>query len=418
MLTKELAIAQWDFQRGRVLPDRLSQKQHRQYLDYAEQMLRVYREGIGRLRCELHRAVRGIFADEPDCPARRIDAFCKLLDDASVYDRDRRGRAAALRREVFRLAASRHPLVRTGDRFFGHEEAQVKAEIAAQLGQRWDEIDRQLFADVIDYHQLVRFDGYPDGAALLARYNVAQVQAALFGAVSMTVWAAEDFKTILRYAKLARLMHTITRTAEGQYCLRLDGPASVLRVTRRYGVAMARFLPALIACRGWRMHAVIRPRGRWTLALDLAAEDGLHSHLPAPEEFDSRVEEGFAARWGAEKREGWQLVREGEILHQGQKTFVPDFALRHDDGRRVLLEIVGFWTPEYLDAKLESLRAFADQQILLAAAEPARQRLAQWPAEVIPYKTALSVEAVLERLQRQGGPGEPHTQGETNSHHH
>jgi len=399
MLTKDLAIAQWDFQRGRVLPDRLSQKQHRQYLDYAERMLRVYREGTGWPRCDLHRAVRGIFADEPDCPARRIDAFCKLLDDAGVYDRDRRRRAAALRREVFRLAAPRHPLVRTGDRLFGHEEAHVKAEIAAQLGRPWDEIDRQLFADVIDHHQLVRFDGYADGAAFLARYNVAQVQAALFGAVSMTVWAGEDFKTILRYAKLARLMHTITQTGKGEYCFRFDGPASVLHVTRRYGVAMARFLPALIACRGWRMHAVIRGRGHWTSGLDLTADSGLHSHLPAPEQYDSRVEEGFAAKWGPEKREGWQLVREGEILHHGQRVFVPDFVFRHDDGRQVLLEIVGFWTPEYLDAKVQLLRAFADQHILLAAAEPARQRLGEWPTEVIPYKTAISIQAVLERLR-------------------
>ena len=66
----------------------------------------------------------------------------------------------------------------------------------------------------------------------------------------MTVWASDDFKTILRYAKLARLMHTIVRTGEGRYRFRFDGPASVLRHTRRYGAAMARFLPALIACRG------------------------------------------------------------------------------------------------------------------------------------------------------------------------
>jgi len=32
---------------------------------------------------------------------------------------------------------------------------------------------------------------------------------------------------------------------------------------------------------------------------------------------------------------------------------IPDFAIEHPDGRRAILEIVGFWTPEYLDAKLE-----------------------------------------------------------------
>ena len=164
----------------------------------------------GRTRRELHRAVGDVLAQADDCPARRIDAFCKLLDDASVYERDRRGQAAALRREVFHAAAASHPLVRKADRLFEHEEHAVKAAIAENLDRPWPEIDRELFADVIDFHRLREFPGYADGPALLARYNVAQVQAALFGATSMTVWAADDFKTIVRYAKLARLMHTIT----------------------------------------------------------------------------------------------------------------------------------------------------------------------------------------------------------------
>ena len=399
MLTRQLAIA--DYQGGRILPDRLTRKQHAQYVEYAERMLHVYRTGVDRTRRDLHRAVWAIFADEPDCPGRRIDAFCKLLDDASAYQQDRRGKAAALRREVFHLAAAEHPLVRQADRLFEHEEGKVKAQIAAQLGRPWDEIDRELFADVMEFHRLARFDGYPDAAALLARYNVAQVQAALFDAVSMTVWAGQDFKTILRYAKLARLMHTIVRQGEGRYVVRFDGPASVLRETRRYGVAMARFLPALIACRDWRMHAVIRTRRRaWTVSLDLSAEDGLRSHLPAPDAFDSQVEATFAEKWGTDRRDGWQLIREGEVLYRGQKVFVPDFAFRHDDGRVVLLEIIGFWTPEYLQAKFQTLQAFPDQPILLAVGGPAGKSLPELPGEAIPFKTALLVKDVLERLNR------------------
>ena len=401
MLTRELAIADYDFQAGQVLPDRLTRTHHAQYARYAEQMLHVYRKGIGRTRRELHRAIGSIFAAEEDCPARRIDAFCKLLDDVSEYERDRRGRAAALRREVFCLAAARHPLVRKVDRLFESEEARVKTEVAAKLGRPWGDIDRDLFADVIDFHRLSGFSGYPDGQALLARYNVAQVQAALFNAVSMTVWATEDLKTILRYAKLARLMHTIVAQGPGRYRFRFDGPASVLHETRRYGAAMARFLPALIACRGWRMHAILRKHRRApTLRLELAAEDGLNSHVPAPEEFDSQVEQAFAEKWGTEPREGWLLERETEILHAGQKVFVPDFLFRHADGRSVLMEIVGFWTPEYLEAKVQTLRTFQNHRILLAVAERVGRAMPPLPdsAGAIRYKTALAVKDVLQRL--------------------
>jgi predicted nuclease of restriction endonuclease-like RecB superfamily len=400
MLTRELAIA--DYENGRVWPDRLTRQRHGHYTAYAERMLWIYRTGRGRTRRELHRAVSALFAAESDCPIRRIEAFCKLLDDVSTYSRGGRGAAAALRREVFHRAAAFHPLVRQADRLFGHAETAAKAAIAAQLGRPWADIDRELFADIMECHCLEDFPGFPSGEALLARYNVAQVQAALFRAVEMIVWASDDFKTILRYAKLARLMHTIRRQADGQYVIRFDGPASVLRATRRYGVALARFLPALIACQGWRLHAVLQThRPGWLVSFDLSAADRLNSHLPSPQEYDSEVEEAFARRWG-EQREGWGLQREAEILHHGQKVFVPDFVFRHEDGRTMLLEIVGFWTPEYLRAKFQTLSEFREHPILLALAKPAQRQLTDLPPGVILFKSALQPQAVLDQLRAMG----------------
>lgn len=405
MLTREHAIAVYE--NGRVLPDRLDRRRHARYRGYGERMLSVYRRGAGRSRRELHAAVHDVFSGEKDCPLRRIEAFCKLLDDASQYDRDRRGEAAELRRQVFRMAAHRHPLVTQADRLFTTDERQVKTEIAAALGMSWSQVEARLFADINECHRLVSFGGYADADALLARYNVAQTQAALFDAVEMTVWASDDFKTIVRYAKLARLLHTIGLDGTGGYVFRFDGPASLLRSTHRYGAALARFLPALIACRGWRMHALLRRRGRgWAHRMELSPADGLTSHLPPPEEFDSSLEQTFAERWGDDPREGWTLVREGEILHREQRVFVPDFVLRHEDGRRVLLEIVGFWTPEYLQAKLKTLRLFRDQQIAIAlAATPRHAALDdQFAAagQVIRFKSTLMVTAVLDHLRSVG----------------
>ena len=147
------------------------------------------------------------------------------------------------------------------------------------------------------------------------------------------------------------------------------------------------------------MHAVIESRHTsWKLSLDLAAMDGLTSHLPPPEEFDSQVEADFAAKWGTDARDGWTLIREGEILHQGQKVFVPDFVFRHDDGRTVLLEIIGFWTPEYLEAKLATLRTFGQTPILLAVAEPIRRSLPAISNDIVPYKSTLKIKDVLDKL--------------------
>jgi predicted nuclease of restriction endonuclease-like RecB superfamily len=413
MLTSEQSIV--EYKAGRAVPDRLTQKTHRHYRAYAGRMLSVYRDGAGRERRALHRQVEAIFADEPDCPVRRIQAFCKLLDDASTFEDDPGGRAARLRLDIFSRAAALHPLVRDPDRLFEHEEEKVKATLADELDTPWEHIDQALYADVIAFQRLQAFQGFfhrtprtdpmparaaarDEAAAFLSRYNVAQLQACLYRAQSVTVTATGDLKTIVRYAKLARLLHEIVRLGPSRYEITFSGPASVLRETRRYGVNFARFLPALLACRGWEMTAVLQTPWKSRATLCVSDRDGFTSHLPAPQEFDSRLEESLARRFGPAQA-GWQLLREGEILHEHQTTFLPDFTFRHEDGTEVLLEIVGFWTPEYLARKRELLRRFRRHRILLALPESSLRPGATITDNVLTYKTTPKLAPLLAALE-------------------
>jgi predicted nuclease of restriction endonuclease-like RecB superfamily len=396
MLTSEHAIV--EFKQGRAHPDRLTQNTHRHYLKYARQMLLAYTHGLGKTRRELHRQIESILIDEPNCPIRRTQSFCKLLDDKSTFLTDPQGRASRLRLELFSAAADFHPLVKVPDQLFEHEEKMKKAEIAEKIGIPPEQLESQLYADVLSFQRLEKFDGYPDPAALLARYNVAQLQACLYRARRITVRATRDFTNILRYAKLARLLHQIEQTGPSQYLVDFTGPASILHETRRYGVNFARFLPALLACKGWRLTASLQTPWHANAKLVLSDQDGFTSHLPAPSEFDSRLEETFARRFG-EQREGWHLIREGRILHERQKVFVPDFVFRHEDGTEVLMEIVGFWTPQYLDYKRAVLRQFQHYNILLAIPERSLRPDAALGENILVYKTALKIKQVLEKLE-------------------
>ena len=401
MLTSEHAIVVYEA--GLAVPDRLTRRTHRHYEAHARQMLALYRGGVGKTRRDLHRAVENLFAVEPDCELRRIRAFCKLLDDASEFDTDPRGEAARLRLRVFDLAAPHHPLVAQPDRLFESSEAQVKDAIARQLGRPWPDVEARLYTDIIDRQPLRAFHGYADAAALLSRYNVAQVQACLYRAERMVVTATADLKTILRYAKLARLLLSIRRLAPSRHRIALTGPASLLRQTRRYGVSFARFLPALLACRGWRMVAHLQtPWGR-RARLVLSDQDGLTSHLPPLDEFDSAFEERFAARFGPE-RDGWTLERETELVSDGQNVFLPDFVFRHADGTEVLFEIVGYWTPEYFAAKRETLRRFRHHHILMAVPQRSLRPDAPIPDDVLVYKTVIRLPALLEALEKRRQP--------------
>lgn len=397
MLRSEHSIVA--FENGRAFPDRLTRQRHAQYADYSERMLAVYRSGIGATRRELHRSVQNLLAAEPDCDRRRIAAFCKLLDDRSQFDRDGRGRAAKLRLQVFSLAARYHPLVSLPQRVFERAEHEIKNLVASELKKPWPEVDAALYADVIDFQTLKEFEGYSDGQALLARYNVAQLQACLYRAESICVTASGDFKTILRYAKLSRLLHDIRRLDTERYRIDLTGPAALLGPSSRYGVNFARFVPALLACGGWTMNAKVRTPWGNTTRLICRPEDGLTGHFPSPEEFDSSVEEGFATAFGAE-RDGWELSREGVILHEGQITFVPDFVFRHADGREAFMEIVGFWTPQYLAKKRETLRRFRSDRVLLAVDKKFLQRDGGLPEGTIGFSKSIALDSVLGILQK------------------
>jgi len=322
MLTSEQSIV--DFKAGRAIPDRLTQSTHRHYTEYAEKMLSVYSNGVGQQRRQLHRQVESLFADEPDCPIRRIQAFCKLLDDQSTFQSDPEGKASKLRLQVFTEAGRFHPLVKQADRLFEHDENRIKAQLSDKLGLPWEQIEQSFYSDVIAFQRLRTFEGYPNASALLSRYNIAQLQACLYRAESLVVSATDDFKTILRYAKLAHLLHDIVHSGPSRYRITFSGPASVLRETRRYGVNFAKFLPALLACKSWKMTASVKTPWNQPAKLILSDKDGFTSHLPSPDEFDSALEKSFAKKFGPQRND-WQLIREGEILHDHQKTFVPDF---------------------------------------------------------------------------------------------
>jgi hypothetical protein len=199
-------------------------------------------------------------------------------------------------------------------------------------------------------------------------------------------------------------MHEIKRVGRGKagggYRIDLSGPASVLSETRRYGVNLARFVPALLACKGWKMVATVQTPWGGKAKLALSDGDGLMSHLPPPEEFDSSVEEGFARKWGDDPRDGWTLHREGAIVHHYQTAFVPDFVFRHEDGTEVLFEIVGFWSPEYLARKREVVKLFKKHRILLAVPEQSAREGAGGRYGVVVYKTALTLGPVLAALER------------------
>ena len=86
--------------------------------------------------------------------------------------------------------------------------------------------------------------------------------------------------------------------------------------------------------------------------------------------YDSKVEERFARDF-LRLTDDWDLVREPEAVPIAGHFFFPDFLIRHRRvaGQQAWLEIVGFWTPEYLTEKLERLRQARFPNVILCVDE-------------------------------------------------
>ena len=172
-------------------------------------------------------------------------------------------------------------------------------------------------------------------------------------------------------------MHELIRDGS-RYQLVLTGPAAAFLVRpTRYGVRFARVLPVLARSPGWRVDAEVmrsgRPcrlqlRGRARAALDDAPVGG----EPRRERYDSAWERRFARDFRASPwctTWGWHLTRERSPLTYHGAVFLPDFTLRNVDGREAAVELVGFWTPEYLVNKVSKVRDAGAAPLVLVVAK-------------------------------------------------
>ncbi len=250
------------------------------------------------------------------------------------------------------------------------------ADVATALGLMPDLLQRALYDDRPGARRLRRVpEG--DGRTLLARYNLELARGVLRDATRVVLHTRGGWRDVFRAVKAAGLMHELVREGK-RYRLVLTGPAAAYLVRpARYGVRFARVLPVLARSPGWRVDAellrngqpcTLRLSGRARAVAGVAPVGG----EPKRERYDSAWERRFvrdfrASSWA--KTDGWWLSRERSPLSAGGAVFLPDFTLRHDDGREAAVELVGFWTPEYLTSKVAKVRAAGNVPLVLVVAK-------------------------------------------------
>lgn len=376
-------------------------------LETATETINCFQESIGITQGELDKRLQSLEGDSPDYRLKR--GFAHLLKGGfCTFEVVSPLEPPELRQQVFALAAQS---------VLSINSTQLTLEqLALQLSQNLNrevlpnEISTGLYADLNENKIFTQFDA-PTPEALLHRYNLSQVQGIFYRASQIQINAHRndpgEYKLLFRYLKLFQLMTYIEGDSEHGFTLTIDGPTSLFKPSTRYGLALAKMLPALLHVTKWSMHSTLQTKDPFSGVLKkgkftLNSECGLVSHYPPGKPYDSMLEEAFAGRWDKLKTD-WKLEREVDLIPIPGSVMIPDFRLVHPDGRVFLLEIVGYWRPEYLQKKFAQVHKSECDNLILAISErlnleKAGVKVKDVPAKVVWFKDKLLPKSVLEVL--------------------
>ncbi len=387
----------------------------REHRPLAARVIGTYQGHVGESRADLEDALTALEHGTPRVPddssgqprEREADDFklarglAALVEREATFETDAAIEPERARRVAFE-AAEAVGVVTEDERAMSLIRASESLDVSA------DDLETALYADLEERQVLTAVEPRWDPDGLVAQYNLSLAQTALFDATEVRV-RSSDPKALISAIKRLRLMYEIRRLEDERTDGLSDrevvvtGPTRLFRATRRYGTRFARLLRTVASANAWQLEATIDDRGRErTLELSDADPIRVPDVEPVAEvSFDSGVEADFAARFSTLDLD-WELVREPEPLATGTRVMIPDFAFEYAHGDfRVYFEIMGFWTPEYVEKKLSQLANLEDVAMLVAVDESlgVGEEIAARDHRAIPYSGTVRVKDVADVLR-------------------
>jgi predicted nuclease of restriction endonuclease-like RecB superfamily len=374
-----------------------------QWLAVAGDLINLFQRHTGRSRAQLDEALSDYEGDRIEYPI--IRGLAAVLANQATFTSQPPVSPAELRQTLFALG----PVTSQTHLFQPKSRTDLIRETAAAFSLTPDQLEAALFADLAE-EQIMQSTGDPiTPATLIDRYNLEIARGLLYWAREVKLHVEDGYRDVFRYIKLVGLMHTVFPTEKG-YDILLHGPISpFVKSTIRYGLQFARFMPALFLCQNWHMVAEVRPPGSATfLEYRLDDQTELRGYFKASAEFASRLEAGFAAEFEAKYGRVdrvWELAYEDEVIPLGDTVMIPDFSFTHrKSGRRALLEIVGFWHPNYLRRKLKKIEEAGRRDLIILVYQSANVAEGAFEAvsagEVLLFKDKPVLKDVLAAVER------------------
>ncbi len=316
-------------------------------LDISGSIIDLFQKHIGKTYGELNEEIEGI--EEIDY--RLIRGLAQILERRCFIGMNSVIEPATARKMVFEDCKGAVSDIK--------ERREVIDRIARKLSVEPEALEKALWADMEENLIIKEFRTItPED--LLRQYNLSLAQTLLFKATGMEIQVGDNYQHVFRKIKQLGLMYSIQ---DGK--IYLDGAVSLFKMTERYGTALAKLLPTIMRCNRWSLKASILKKtmqGKRIYDFTLDNTKPIFSIEPdsAMETFDSAIEKDFSLL----NFNSWSVRREPAVLKAGQYAFIPDFSLERN-GIRIYVEIIGFWTPEYLKNKIQKINMLKEKEDMI-----------------------------------------------------
>lgn len=353
MLTRDLL--RYKTASGKITP-RFIDPRDPVLLRFASDLAETYQASLHSPKHEIEQSLSPLLNSISD---RKLAAgLLKIYDDRCVYSGNSELDWPAMRRILFAKSSSLLGGCREGESFSGFRE-----RVFASAGESVIPLSENIYADLPEFELLMRTcDMTP--SQLLEKYNTVLVQSLVIHTSNMKVRIEEpDSAKMRRFFKYLRFFRLLAEPLEcshwsgaapGIVELRIDGPASILEQSAKYGLQLASFLPALFCMSKWKCSCALDLNGEKRLSLDqssgLSAQFG-RLGIYVPEEVKMFV------KLFPERVPEWEIVPESPFLRGGRRQdFVfPDMMFRKG-GKTVYLELFHRWHLTQLAGRLGFLK--------------------------------------------------------------
>ena len=258
------------------------------------------------------------------------------------------------REEIFNTSAN---ILKSGCSSYDEYKKKIVSSLSSES---FNLCNKNIYADLPDNEILINIKRITP-TQLLERYNCSLVQSLLLnsGKVTVTVEDAEPAKMrrLLKYLKFFRLLALIRSSEKGKnkfkkIIVEIDGPTSLFDNTKKYGLQLASFFPAICTLSKWKITTDIKLKnGSYKLTLNEKSNLKSHYH-----NFSSYIPEEYEMFYKLFKSQvkDWKIIENSSFIDTGnQELIFPDFSFKSDSDNVVNIEFFHRWHSTQLLQRIE-----------------------------------------------------------------